>query len=374
MNKILICFICLVCLIYIFYNFFLIYKLKNKNKDKFTETADYKDYFIYQKELISKINFGNTDITSIITQYFNDNNLLLKSTKLNEIIKKDFEDKIELYDKNNKLLKLIKVNKDKDNYSITNEIINKEFYDKVVDILSKINDDIIVVTFTDNKYIKMFNIFYEYYSKLNLDNLVVISLDKEAYNILKNRNIRTILIEYNIKQNSFSSFWRFRFEILNLLLKISKKNLIHTDSDCIWKKNIIPLIKDIDCTLIAQIEHGMPRKISDKYGFIMCCGFFYIKYNDDGLKLLNNIYNLNINDDQVAFNTYIFDNKKKIEMFHNKILQFEITLKDNIKIGLINETYSARGKNYNKDLYNFHPYLPSDNIDNKIKDLFSRMT
>jgi hypothetical protein len=94
----------------------------------------------------------------------------------------------------------------------------------------------IIITFVDFKYLEIFNIFYEYFEKLNLD-LLVISLDEETFENLKMRQIKTVYIEYKI--DSKKQFWEFRLSIINKIFKKTKRSIIHTDSDCFWFKNIL---------------------------------------------------------------------------------------------------------------------------------------
>ena len=61
-----------------------------------------------------------------------------------------------------------------------------------------INDKCIIITFTDLNYLDIFNIFYSKFEKLNLNNLLVVSLDEKTYENLKHRNINTIYEPYNI--------------------------------------------------------------------------------------------------------------------------------------------------------------------------------
>ena len=43
------------------------------------------------------------------------------------------------------------------------------------------NSNDIILTFVSINYLKIFNIFYQYFNKLNLNNLLVISLDKKTF-------------------------------------------------------------------------------------------------------------------------------------------------------------------------------------------------
>ena len=99
----------------------------------------------------------------------------------------------------------------------------------------------IIVTFTDFKYLKIFDIFYDNLKKLNLGlDLLVVSLDEETFNLLNKRGIKTIYKQYNIKSKLY--FWEFRLNIINEIFKKNKMDIIHTDADCFWFKNILECI------------------------------------------------------------------------------------------------------------------------------------
>lgn len=182
---------------------------------------------------------------------------------------------------------------------------NNELIEKTID---KIDNNEVIITFIDKNKIKEFNIFYKYFSKLNLNNLLVISLDTKIYNNLYKRNILTILLE-NYKDN---------LETINKIFKLGKKDLIYTKVEYIWKKNISKNIRYMDYDLIGYTTNNK-NKIFDKY-------FFKIKYNIDTINLfdiiINKFYNKN-KSDNVIINNYILNEKIKEEKEgNNKIIRF----------------------------------------------------
>ena len=111
----------------------------------------------------------------------------------------------------------------------------------------------------------------------------------------------------------------------------------------------------------------------DKIGFILCCGFYYIKYTENNSLIIDLIKNNSIEkDDQVLFNNYFFDNKRDI-ITHNEndIIYKTIILNDNRRIGIISDNIISRM--YKKELYCFHPCLKSKDIISKIKELYEKI-
>lgn len=243
----------------------------------------------------------------------------------------------------------------------------------LTDLLNKIEDDTIIVTFIDYKYVTIFNIFYSYFKKLNLKNLLVIALDISSYNYLKKySDINIFYIKYSLTNKDL--FWRFRLSIINYIFKISMKNIIHTDSDCLWFKNILELVKTLDYDIVGSVAYGFPENLVKEYGFILCCGFYYIRYNVKTKDFFDNIFKqkLNINDDQILINNYIFSNKKTILNYENDIIIDKyIIMNDDLRIIILKDNIVSR--NYDSELYCYHPYLSSKKISDKLHELFMKL-
>jgi len=226
----------------------------------------------------------------------------------------------------------------------------------------------IILTFTDFNYLDIFNIFYNKLKKIGLEvDLLVVCLDNQTHNNLKRRGIKTIHKPYKI--NNKAKFWEFRLNTINQLFKKYKQDIIHTDSDCFWFKNIVNYIcaNNTDLDMIGSIAFGHPKDIVKKMGFVLCCGFYYIKYTDKNSLLLDNIiHNTSIksNDDQVLFNNYIYNNKQTIvDYTANDFIFKKIILKDGTAIGIISDTIISRRPQ--KNLCCFHPILSSKIIEKK---------
>jgi hypothetical protein len=151
-------------------------------------------------------------------------------------------------------------------------------------------------------------------------------------------------------------------------------NIIHTDTDCIWLQDITPLIDNNNYNIIAQIEYGSPNDITDKYNFIMCCGFFKLNYSVKTLELLENIMSTKIYDDQVLFNYYIFKNTSIIITNNNSNYLKSIYLNNNTSIGILKDNICTRIYNKYNNLYIYHPWLHPRNINEKKKLLKTLLT
>ena len=235
--------------------------------------------------------------------------------------------------------------------------------------IDTIQGDDIVLTFTDKNFLPIFNIFYYHFERQGLDNLLVISLDQQTYSAMTKLGIRTILLEYDLTDKYL--FWKFRIDIINQIFKYSKKNILHTDADCFWFKNILVELRKLkDYDLVGHIAYGHPRQIVEQFGFVMCCGLYYLKYNNKNCDLIDRIMAQDISyvDDQVYFNAYFYSNNKTIsDVCNSHLITKEIILKDETRVGIIKDAVVSR--TFRSDLYCFHPNLEDKIVANKLTEL-----
>lgn len=185
---------------------------------------------------------------------------------------------------------------------------NKIFYRNINELIEKTIDKIdnndVIITFVDKNRINKFNIFYKNIKELYLNNLLVISLDTETYYKI-NKLTSTILLE-NYKEN---------LETINKIFKLGKKDLIYTNIEYIWKKDISKQLKYVDYDLISIKGDNN----------IINSNFFKVQYNIDTIylfdKIINKFYNKNMN---TKINNFILDEKIDVlkDKNNNKIIKF----------------------------------------------------
>jgi hypothetical protein len=250
---------------------------------------------------------------------------------------------------------------------LVNSEFEKEVYKKIKNI--KEDEKYLVITFVDNKYYPIFEIFYKYYKKFNRKDLLIISLDINVYAKISKLGVATILLPFNISDRNY--FWRYRLNIIKLIFEWSKMDIIHTDIDCIWLKDPIKYLLDNEYDVITQIEYGHPFHLSKKNGFVMCCGFMKFNYSEKTLNMLREVMDLKINDDQVSFNEYLFRNVLKVDV--NKYnYSKSIELSDGIRIGILDEEICNRNNKFNNS-YIFHPWLYPAPIKEKVSLLLKML-
>jgi len=223
--------------------------------------------------------------------------------------------------------------------------------------LSKITDPTVVITFVDKEYVQLLAVFSFFWTKLKISNLLIICLDQISLDRVTKLGLLGVHIPYQIRNRH--CFWRERFEIINIIFKKTKKHIVHTDIDCFWFKNIIPQLETDDGDIFYSRGNTYPKDIAETYGFVLCCGFFFVKYHTHTKEYFDDILtNSNSKDDQVMTNTYVLNNAESItkivsvdRMFDEVIILKERTIKT------IRQNIIPRWHGGIREASLFHPFL-----------------
>lgn len=240
------------------------------------------------------------------------------------------------------------------------------------DVLFSIKDDGIIVSFLNKKYFKIFQIFYNFISSFNLENLLIICLDKKTFDALKSYHVKRLLCEYEIKERE--NFWNFRLEKIIEIMEKTKKNIIHTDLDCFWFRNIYEDIlqkTDPKLDFVAHMAEKFPQHVAKKLGFVLCCGLFMIRYSKENVEWVRGIMKKypEIQDDQMLFNQYMIEGISRIFKYPESYnITKIIRMKDSKLVGVINPLLVSRNY-YGQSMYGFHPFLRKTDIDGKIREI-----
>lgn len=242
---------------------------------------------------------------------------------------------------------------------------------RINEALQKIENDAVVVTFVDNQYLDLFKLFHVFWKRHCLQNLLVISLDENVNSYLNNTDINYVYFDYPIRNRH--AFWRVRLQLLDVIFTTAKKTLIHTDVDCFWFQNLLTCIQSCSEDICYSTGGTFPKNIADKYGFVLCCGFFGVKYNNNTKNYFRTLCTSENKDDQISTNEWIFSSAKQIiNSSFNKMFFAKILLPD-FNVECINSTIITRWKTASKDFltkcYGFHPYLSGSN-ETKFKESY----
>jgi len=102
---------------------------------------------------------------------------------------------------------------------------------------------------------------------------------------------------------------------------------VHTDADCFWFKNILSEFRKLkDYDLVGHIAYSHPSKIAKEIGFVLCCGLYYLKYNNKNRELIDKIMaqNISLLDDQVYLMNIYIQIIKALTMFPIRQLSTKI--------------------------------------------------
>jgi hypothetical protein len=228
------------------------------------------------------------------------------------------------------------------------------------DCLNSISDTSVVITFVNYEYLEIFKMFYGFWRKHNNTNLLVVCLDEQSSSFMKEYGIRHILYKYFVKNRY--KFWRVRLALINQIFLLAKRTLIHTDSDCFWIKNILPLITENTVEAFYSTGKGHPKHVAKQLGFVLCCGLFAVNYTPATLNYFNTLLHQEMDtDDQIATNEWVFNNKKQIVNDPvNSICDKKILI-NNLSIACISRTavmrWNARTTTSPQKCFCVHPYL-----------------
>lgn len=241
--------------------------------------------------------------------------------------------------------------------------------------LREIKNDTVVVTFVDVQYLNLFKLFYAFWKRHGLQNLLVVSLDEKVSSYLIHANINYVYYDYSIQSRHM--FWRVRLQIIDIIFTTAKKTLIHTDVDCFWFKNLLECIQNCPEDVCYSTGGTFPKNIADKYGFVLCCGFFGIKYNNNTKNYFQVLGAFENRDDQISTNEIIFSSAKQIiKSSFNKMFFAKILL-PNFNVECIKPTIITRWKTASTDFltkcYGFHPYLTGSN-ETKFEETYSLLS
>ena len=231
-----------------------------------------------------------------------------------------------------------------------------------------------IITFGNYSYKEIILNWVEGINRLGINNYIVIAMDDEIYNLLSEKSIKTVLLKIN---NNLEEIWLARIKLFQIIIE-KGCNFIHSDADAVWLKNPIPKYFTSRNDLDLVISQGTiyPKNTFKKWGFVMCCGLFYVRgnlrttqlfkeieqhmknteYRKSDQKSLNKVIaNKNINwdlGDWYAINM----NKHKLQCSNTMM----VGEGDDINVGVLPFKEFPRLEKYKDEPYVIHSLTPKD--------------
>lgn len=223
----------------------------------------------------------------------------------------------------------------------------------------------IILTFVNDGYFPMFNVWYELFCQHGIHNYLVIALDKSCYKKLRSKGINTELLDLSGDLFSKQNLWVLRIELINKIL-LSGINVLHTDVDAFWIKNPLNIIYEEKQDLMISRDEGIPKEAVETWGFSMCCGFYFLRSNSTTRAFMVDLLakTHEWKDDQRAFN-YMFLEEQIDWPPDGSFGKIAHIKKYDLHICLLPYDVVVRGEDY-PDSYVFHPWLYPKDVYGKV--------
>ena len=255
--------------------------------------------------------------------------------------------------------------------------LTNSFEDLKKEFSSKQDSQIpIILVFANYSYIDIVFNWIKSIENLNLSNYIIISMDSKLYQILLENSINSVLVKVD---KNLKDIWKVRIKIFRFLID-SGYDFIHSDADAIWLKNPIAeyfnSYQELD--LIASQGTIFPQNVLKKWGFVLCCGLFFVRSNERTSELFreieNNVYQTD--DDQKSLNTVLmsknitWDFETQYQIFFRNFRfycsdQIVQGKGDGIQVGLLPFKQFPRLVQYQENSYVIHTLSKKNALEKK---------
>ena len=179
----------------------------------------------------------------------------------------------------------------------------------------------IILSFANSDYFPVIENWINALSHLKIKNYRVVCLDQEIYTLLLQQGIPVLLRPC---VNELGSLWIHRIDVIKEFLD-EGIDVLHSDADAVWLKNPLEqYIYNQSYDMIFSQGTIWPPDIHEKWQFVLCCGFFYVKSNTSAL----NFFELLATrvradkDDQVSINRMLYETSMTWEIDDHYSLPF----------------------------------------------------
>jgi hypothetical protein len=155
------------------------------------------------------------------------------------------------------------------------------FYSSFTDLelllLERVSDsNSVVVVFADSGYYQVLKNWISHCQACQVQNFVVISLDRELHEKLEGLSLPTLLCPCRGRRQKI---WIHRVRIISKILNAGY-DVIHSDADAVWlKKPYLFEIKSKETDMYFSQGTYWPRRVCSDWGFVLCFGFFFVRSN-----------------------------------------------------------------------------------------------
>jgi hypothetical protein len=135
--------------------------------------------------------------------------------------------------------------------------------------------DPLVITFADSNYLPLLQIWLSRLNALDVGRVKVFCLDSQTAAWCASQRVAAAPIHWT---GNLRDLWSQRIRVFSALLA-SGEEFVHSDIDAIWVRN--PLRVGSACGLEQDLIFSQgtvwPPDVHDRWGFVLCCGWFRAK-------------------------------------------------------------------------------------------------
>jgi hypothetical protein len=141
----------------------------------------------------------------------------------------------------------------------------------------------VIIAFADSRYADVLMNWLVALALQQVDNYLVIALDRDLHGLLTAHGIPCVLSELS---GDLGDLWVARIRVFAALCAAGI-DFIHSDVDAIWLRDPRQAyFGDSDADLIASQGTIWPSDVHQRFGFVLCCGLFSLRSGAPSRQLL----------------------------------------------------------------------------------------
>ena len=159
----------------------------------------------------------------------------------------------------------------------------------------------VVIAFADSRYTDVLMNWLVALALRQVDNYLVIALDRELHDLLTAHGIPCVLCKFN---GDLGDLWVERIRVFAALCAAGI-DFIHSDVDAVWLRDPREAYFGAgEADLIASQGTVWPNDVHQRFGFVLCCGLFALRSSAASKQLLAELvpHVARTRDDQVSLN------------------------------------------------------------------------
>jgi hypothetical protein len=162
-----------------------------------------------------------------------------------------------------------------------------------------------ILVFANYSYLDVLENWLAAMMRIGVDNFLIISLDEELHYHLQKKKIDSLLRPCEL---DLGKLWIHRVDVILELLE-EGYDIIHSDADAIWLKDPRQFLQTLPQDMVFSEGTIWPPDVQKKWGFVLCCGFFVMRSNQQTIGFAKRLAHRvrEDKDDQVSCNRMLLE-------------------------------------------------------------------